>query len=205
MTREEMLSDLAYARALAEEGRHAPLIGGRYLMLFGGLLCATYLAHWTLATGAIAAPPWALGALWALFGVCAGVGCMIVYRRVCALPGGSALGNRIDRAVWNAATLAIFTAVAGCLISAALQRDPGQTDVIMAVVFGIYGLALMTTAIVAEKAWLKMFAYAAFAVSLMLWLAMQESWAYLAASAAALLVLYAPGVVMIRAEPSATV
>ena len=39
MTREEMLADLAYARTLAEEGRHAPLIGGRYLVLFGALLC----------------------------------------------------------------------------------------------------------------------------------------------------------------------
>ncbi|HRK65610.1 MAG TPA: hypothetical protein PLN53_14540 [Terricaulis sp.] len=205
MTREEMLADLAYARTLAEEGRHAPLIGGRYLVLFGALLCVAYLAHWALTTGVIAAPPWALGALWALFGVCAGIGCTIVYQRVRGLPGATALGNRIDRAVWNAATFAIFATVAGCLVSGALQRDPGQADVIMAVVFSIYGMALLTTAIIAEKAWLKWFAWAAFAVSLLLWLIMQEQWAYLAASAAALSVLVTPGIIMIRAEPSTTI
>ncbi|MCR6644788.1 MAG: hypothetical protein NVV62_09865 [Terricaulis sp.] len=205
MTRDEMLADLRYARALAEEGRQAPLISGRYLVLFGGLLCVTYLAHWALSTGVIAAPPWSLGALWALFGFGAGIGCTIVYQRVRVLPGGSALGNRIDRAVWNAATLAIFATVVGCLLSGALQRDPSRADVIMAVVFGIYGLALMTTATITEKGWLKSFAYAAFAVSLLLWLVMAQPWAYLAASAAALCVLLTPGVIMIRAEPSTIV
>ena len=45
MTREEMLADLAYARTLAEEGRHAPLLGGPYLLFWGALNAVAFAAQ----------------------------------------------------------------------------------------------------------------------------------------------------------------
>lgn len=205
MTREEILSDLAYAKAIAEEGRQAPLIGGRYLVFFGLLLALTYVTHWAISTGVVAAPDYALGLVWACFGVAAGVGSSLVYRRIRGLPGATALGNRIDRAVWFAATMAIFAAVIGCLVGGALRGDPRMADAIMPTVFGIYGLALMTTATVAEKSWLKFFAFGAFCVAAVLWIVLAQPWSYLLGATAALVVLVTPGVIMIRGEPSTIV
>jgi len=205
MTRDEMFADLAYARTLAEEGRHAPLIGGRYLILFGLLLSVTYVAHWAILTGAVDAPRWMLGAIWAGFGVCAGIGSALVGARVRALPGQASLDNRIDRAVWSAVTLASAAVIAGCLIGAGLNRDPQMPNAIMPAVFGFYGIALMTTASVASKPWLRWFAFAAFGVSGLVWLCINADWTYLVGAAAALLVLLAPGIIMVRAEPSTTV
>ena len=37
-SKEELVSELAYVRTLAEEGRDAPLIGGRYYVIWGGLM-----------------------------------------------------------------------------------------------------------------------------------------------------------------------
>lgn len=205
MTREEILSDLAYAKAVAEEGRQAPLIGGRYLVFFGLLLAITYVTHWAISTGVVSAPDYALGLVWICFGVTAGVGSSLVYRRVRGLPGATSLGNRIDRAVWFAATMAIFAAVLGCLVSAALRANPSMADAIMPTVFGIYGLALMTTATVAEKSWLKFFAFGAFGAAAALWIVLTQPWAYLLGASAALAILVTPGIIMVRGEPSTIV
>jgi hypothetical protein len=48
MTRDEMLADLAYARTLAEEGRHAPLLGGAYLVFWGLLNAAAFAAQFAI-------------------------------------------------------------------------------------------------------------------------------------------------------------
>lgn len=205
MTRDEMLADLRYARALAEEGRHAPLLGGRYLVLFGLLLGVTYLAHWAVLTGAVEAPRWMFGAIWAGFGVCAGIGGAIIGARLRTLPGQTSLDNRIERAVWSAVTLATAAVVVGCLVGGGLARDPQMPNAIMPAVFGFYGIALLTTATVAEKPWLRWFAFAAFGVSGLVWLFVQADWIYLVGAAAALLVLLTPGIVMVRAEASTTV
>lgn len=205
MTRDEMLADLSYARALAEEGRHAPLLGGRYFVLFGALLSITYLAHWAVLTGAVDAPRWMLGAIWAGFGLCAGIAGAMVGARLRSLPGATSLDNRIERAVWSAVTLATAAVVVGSLVGGALARDPHMPNAIMPAVFGFYGIALLTTATLTEKPWLRWFAYAAFGVSGLVWLFVQADWIYLVGAAAALLVLLAPGIVMVRNEPSTTV
>ena len=82
MTRDEMLADIAYARTLAEEGRHAPLIGGSYLILFGALLGICYVAQWGALTGALPIPGNMIGAIWMAYGVAAFVGMFALRRRV---------------------------------------------------------------------------------------------------------------------------
>ena len=45
-------SDLAYVRDLAEAGQNAPLLGGRFLVMWGGLVSLAYTGHFLIATGA---------------------------------------------------------------------------------------------------------------------------------------------------------
>lgn len=53
MTKDELAQDLAYVRTLAEEGRHAPLIGGPFLVLSGLLLSVAYTLQWMLLQGVL--------------------------------------------------------------------------------------------------------------------------------------------------------
>ncbi len=206
MTREEMLDDLAYARTLAEEGRHAPLIGGAFLVLFGALLSIAWTMHWALITGQFGASlSWNPGLLWLGFGVAAGVGVLLVSASVRKKAGGTAIGNRTDRAVWQAASGAIFAVVAGTLLAAILRGEHHAPDAIMAACFGFYGIALSTTARIAGLRWLGAFGLLAFVFSAALWAVNTEPWAYLLAAAAAVVVLIAPGIIIIRHEPSAIV
>jgi hypothetical protein len=104
MTREEMLADLAYARTLAEEGRHAPLLGGAYLLFWGLLNAAAFAAQYAILEGAL---PHLAGASVAQ---CSGLA-MASSRpsawRFCACgprskPGLTAIGTRAERALWRA-------------------------------------------------------------------------------------------------------
>ena len=203
MTRDELIEDLAYARSVAEEGRQAPLIGGAFLVLFGVLLAVAWSVHWAIVSGAIDAPRSALGLLWACFGVCAGIGAVFVSVSVRRKPGGAAIGNRADRAVWQAAAWAIASVVAGTILSMAVNDNPSAPDAIMPAAFGFYSIALLTTASMSGQRWLNGFGVAALASACTLWMLYGIGWTYLLGAAAALIVLVIPGIIMIRREPKA--
>lgn len=206
MTREGLLGDLAYARSLAEEGRHAPLIGGGFLVLFGVLLAITWTAHWALMAGYLGAlPASAAGFLWIGFGIAAAIGVQLVSAGVRNKPGATSIGNRIDRAVWHAAVGAILAVIVGTMLAAMLRGERHAPDAIMAASFGFYGIALTTTATIAGVRWLGGFGVLAFVSSAVLWGLNSEPWAYLIAAGAAVLVLIFPGLLIMRREPSAIV
>jgi hypothetical protein len=203
MTREEMLQDLAYARSLAEEGRHAPLIGGSYFVLFGALLSVCYLAQWAVLANLLPFEPNLIGVIWLGFGVAAGVGWALLGRRVRALPGGAAIPNRVDRHIWQAVMLAILTVVAATVARAIFLSDFTAPDAIVAAGFGLYGVALYATGTIGGHVWLRAFAFMAWGVSGTLWLFLHAPWTYLFAAVASVAVLIVPGAVMLRREPAA--
>lgn len=206
MSRDDLLDDLAYARALAEEGRNAPLIGGAYLVLFGVLLCASYALHWAIFTGRIEAlAPGHVGFVWIGFAVAAAIGMLALNSRVRSKPGGSTTANRVDARVWRGVGITISVVAVGILTQAILSGDFANANAIMAAGFGLYGLALYVTAGISGQRWLGWIAALAWAASAALWFSMAESWAYLIASAACLVVLAGPGLVLMRREPAAIV
>lgn len=205
MTRDEVLQDLAYARALAEEGRHAPLIGGSYFVLFGVLLAIAYSAQWSVLSGAWPVGQQVIGFTWIGFGAAAAIGVTLLSRRVRKLPGGAAISNQVDRAVWNGAAIAIIACVVGAVLRAMVTHDFTAPDAIMAAGFGLYGVAIYASARAGGHPWLQSFAWIAWAVSAALWFFMHEVWTYLVAAAACVIVLIAPGIMMLRREPAAMV
>lgn len=200
MTREDMLQDLAYARTLAEEGRHAPLIGGGFLVLFGVLLAIAYSAHWAVLASVI--PNDAIGFIWMGFGVLAFIGCFLLSGRVRALPGGASLANKADRSVWQGVAIGIIAVVTGAILRGVVTNDMTAANAIMAAGFGMYGIALFTTGSVSSQTWLRTFACIAWAVSAGLWYFLNDAWAYLLAAGASTVVLIIPGVMLLRRETS---
>ncbi len=206
MTRDEMLQDLAYARTLAEEGRHAPLLGGAYLLFWGLLNLSAYLFHWGLLTERLARfGGSAFASLWTAYGVVAGVGMAILIRRMRDMPGKSAIGVRAERAVWSGVGVAMFVIVTGCLGRMALTGDMQAPNAIMGPAFACFGLALAAIAAMAGEKWLSAFAALSFAASIALHLFANAPWAYLLAAAASVVVLAIPGAILMRREPSALV
>jgi hypothetical protein len=206
MTKEELAEDLAYVRTLAEEGRHAPLIGGSFLVMFGTLLAVGYFAQWAALTSLFGPAPSSIyGYIWLAYGVLALAGFFVLVQRVRAMPGRASVSNRVDQTVWRLSGMAITTVVVGCIGRMFLQDDYQAPNAIMAAAFAFFGMALGVTATISAQGWLRWFSLLAFATSAVLWIFTNEPWAYLLAAIASVIVLLLPGVILVRREPSTVV
>lgn len=206
MTREEMLADLAYARTLAEEGRHAPLLGGAHLTFWGTLNAAAFTLQWTILEGWL---PMADGAafavLWLSYGVAAAIGSFWLNQRTRTKPGQTAIGARAERALWTGAAMALLAIVIGSLTRMMISGDTTAPNAIFGPAFAIYGAALTGTASLSEQTWLRSFGLISIVIGAVLCLFANENWAYLLAAVGSLSVLAWPGIVLLKREPSAIV
>lgn len=206
MTRDELMQDLAYARALAEEGRHAPLLGGAHLVFWGALNAGAFAAHWAALTERL---PYASGlvfaGIWSAYGVIATIGMIALSRMTRGKPGASAIGARAERAVWNGAGLALCAIVVGSLGRMFMNGDPSAPNAIFGPAFAIYGTALFAVATLSQHTWMRAFAWLSLAVALTLCLFANSTWAYLYAAAGSLAALTWPGLILLKREPSAIV
>lgn len=206
MTRDEILQDLAYARTLAEEGRHAPLLGGAYLCFWGVLNAAAFTAHWSVLEGYLPyADGMAFAGVWIAYGAIAGIGMFLLSQRIRHKPGLTTIGVRAESAMWRGAALAILAVAIGSIVRMMIEGDSTAPNAIFGAAFALYGAALYGTAKLSQQTWLAAFAWLSFAVAGTLCLFANQNWAYLNAAVGSLLVLLAPGLVLLRREPSAVV
>jgi hypothetical protein len=206
MTREELISDIAYARALAEEGRQAPLLGGSYLTFWGVLNAVAYIAHWAALTERLPIlNGLTFAVIWAVYGMAAGIGMFALHQRVREKPGCSAIGVRAERAIWSGATVAIFVIVAGSLARMIMTNDSTAPNAIFGAAFAIFGAAMFAVATLSLQVWMRRFAWLSASIALALCLFANEDWAYLYAAIGSLLALAWPGILLLKREPSAIV
>lgn len=206
MTREEILQDLAYARTLAEEGRHAPLLGGAHLVMFGVLNAIAFTAHWCVLTGRLPLLDGAAFAiLWMSYGTAASIGLALLRSRTAKKPGNTTVGARAEQAVWSGVGLALAAIAIGSILRMILTEDVTAPNAIFGAAFGLYGAALFVTGKLSQERWLTNFAWISAAVSGVLCIFANSDWAYLTAAVGSLLVLVLPGVTLLRREPSTTV
>jgi len=206
MTREELLQDVAYVRALAEEGRQAPLLGGSYLVFWGVLNAIAFTAHWAILTGYL---PYLDGMIFAIvwggYGLVAALGMLALRARTDVKPGLNAVGTRAERAAWGGAGLALIAIVVGSLARMLMTDDPTAPNAIFGAAFAIYGATLFGVATLSGQTWMRGFAWLSFGVTLTLCLFANADWAYLYAAIGSLLVLAWPGALLLKREPAAIV
>lgn len=206
MSPREIAEDLDYVRTLAVEGRHAPLLGGPFLVFWGVLNGIAYGLHWALVSHFIVAhPTWHFPLLWATYGVCAAVGSSLIGGSIKNLPGRSSLGNQVERVAWSGAGLGIMAVIAGAIGHMIIGGDRLAVDIGPPAVFALYGSALMVTGIVAKEQWLGRFAVLAYGISIILGLYLSAPWFYLLASFGSVAVLLTPGFMLLRKQPATTV
>jgi hypothetical protein len=207
MSPREIAEDLDYVRTLAEEGRHAPLLGGSFLIFWGLLNATAWGIQWGLVNRLLVADPdWHFAALWMAYGIAAGVGSSILGARVRALPGRSSLGNRVESAAWAGSGIGTGAVVVGAIGHMVLGGGgPTAPDVIMPAAFALYGSALLITSIVSKEKWLGWAAAGSFVLASILGIYLSAPWFYLVGALGALATLLAPGLVLLRKEPSTTV
>jgi hypothetical protein len=206
MTRDEMLADLAYARTLAEEGRHAPLLGGAYLVFWGIVNAIAFAAQFAIIEGFLPMLNGAaFGVLWVSYGVIAAIGMTLLRMRTRDKPGLTAIGTRAERALWTGAAIAVMAVVIGSIARMFQMGDPTAPNAILGAAFALYGAALFGTASLSEQTWLRGFGWLSVGVALNCCMFAAHPWVYVIASIGSLLALAWPGLILLKREPSAIV
>ena len=207
---DDIRDDLAYVKALAEEGRDTPLVNGVFYVIWGSAVglaaIATYLGHLELPVfkhvGGFAPFIFAFVVGWALS--------LYFGRKSSAKPGASTLGNRTAQSVW----MAVGIVMSGLWISLFFFHD-NYTHVgvppyflfnlMFPVAFAVYGIAFYATAVAARVEWLRWFAVTSWVVSLACLGNLASVNQLLLGGFGSLICATVPGVMLMRNEPSEVV
>jgi hypothetical protein len=141
--------DLTRLRAIAEQGRNVPLLGGWHLILWAGATVLGLLINWAVVRHVLPWPAYALGISWFGLVFAAWGGSFLIDRFQAGRPGAFSVGNRIERAAWIAAGAFLFILALALLVRAVLSGDPGAWSlfaVMTPVSFGVYAIAFYASA-----------------------------------------------------------
>lgn len=203
-----LADDLSYIRDLAEAGQNAPLLGGRFLAMWGALVTLGYGGHFLFASGIT---DFGLGqmaylAWWLGLGVIGGVGQYLLVKGTADKPGSASAGNRVQGVLWMTAGVFLGVYFTG-LIARMLITGTGTEGFYWSVpmVLGIYGIGQYVTGVISAQKALKFAGIAAFAGVMAAVFLTGTEYIWLVGAVSAFLAVCVPGVLMARAEPSETV
>ena len=204
---DDIRDDLAYVKALAEEGRDTPLVNGVFYVIWGGVMAAAALLAYAQAVGAINLGAHANFSPW-VAGFVLGWGLTFHFiRRTGAKPGASTMGNRTASAVWLSVGLFMSLFWGALMVVhddfAGLGVPPYFLfNLMFPVGFGVYGVAFFATAAAARLPWLYRFAFVSWAFTVLSLVFMAQSEMYLVGAGGFFLCAFVPGVMFMRNEPS---
>jgi hypothetical protein len=203
MTQPTLSDDLAYIRSVAESGARAPLLGGRFLAWWGGLLTLAYLAHYGLASGRLPLGEMAYFYMWGAFMLVGAAGYFALVRQVSPdTPGQASVGVQVEASVWKIAGFSLCA----YFLALFLKTFTGGNAIAgfehsLPLVFSAYAIALFTSGAMVDNRILKTAGYGALGmVALSAWfVGAAEIWA--AAALGVFLTVFLPGVALMRREP----
>ena len=194
--------DIAFMRALAEEGRSAPLLGGAILVSAGLVFGAASLVHYAITVGGRPLTPWIYPALWLGAGAVFMVILSVIRARYRGRPGSLSPGNRAMQGVWRGVGIAIFTLFVVLGVAGWKLDDPVVFGLFPSAILVLYGAAWTLAAQMSEQKWMGVIAAVSFVCAALMPLLLGAAEMYLAYAAALALTAVLPGVLLMRQEPT---
>lgn len=205
MTRDQVQSvhdDIAYMKALAQEGRQAPLLGGSILIAAGLVFGLASIVAYGIDSGILNVPPVAYAVLWG--------GAMLVFfvilawqiRRTDRKPGALSAANRAAGAGWMGVGLGIFV----MSLSMAVISWKVQTEIpfliFPSLIFALYGAGWAVSATMSDQKWQWKLAIACWIAAPLIAFLTGSPLMWLGYAAGLFLFALLPGVLLVRQEPS---
>jgi hypothetical protein len=206
MSRHDIQQDIDYVRTLAEEGRQAPMVGGRIMVFWGTLASLTLIAHWAIVQGLVPVPLSALLWIWVGMSVVGGLATLALGASLNRAPGASAANNRAASAIWSAMGVAMLAVFLGVLTAVMGLGAPLVVwNVLPGAALALYGMAYLSAAFL-HRDGLQIFAGVAALMAAAGTLALLQSRdAYLVAALGVTVSTLLPGLIYLAREPKLTV
>ena len=205
MTRDQVQSvhdDIAYMKALAQEGRRAPLLGGSILIAAGLVFGLASVAAYGIDSGIIAVPPVAYAFLWGGAGLIFFAVLTIQSRRFGTRPGAQSAGNRAAGAGWMGVGLAIFVMALAMTVVSWKTGSDVSFMLFPSLIFALYGSGWAVSATMSDQKWQWKLAIACWIAAPLIAFLTGSPLMWLGYAAGLFLFALVPGVLLVRQEPS---
>lgn len=194
--------DIAYIRALAEEGRTAPPLSGPVLVAAALIFGTASVAQWAIQSGVLDVDPMTQLWVWIASGVAFGAALFVLLGRMKRKPGYNTVRNQAMGAAWSGVGFLIFSIWLGMLAIGLMRGDWTPMMLMPSVVFAAYGAAWTTAAAVSGRKWMNGVALASFAGAALMGAFSGDPAGYLIFAALLIFTVLIPGVVLTRQEPA---
>lgn len=195
-------ADLAFIKALAQEGRRAPLLNGRSLIAAGVIYGLTSLAAWAMAVGVLQLPhAWRWG-VWVLATAIFYPFIWISKRAACSRPGASAVNNVAVSAAWRGLGYAIFAMAVATGLAGWREHSSIVWDTFPCAVLVFYGAGWMVAAAMSQLAWVRWVAAGCLICAVAVGVLADSASSCLIFAAGCFLLVALPGWLLLRGEPS---
>ena len=197
--------DLEYLKALAKDGRDAPLLGGLTLVFAGVAFGSASIAAYLLQTDRITADPSWRSLVWLIAMGVFFVGLFCTRGRVIRQPGAMAPSNRAVGGAWQAVGWSIL-AMGLSLAAMGWRHHSFAPGLFFApYIMAVYGIGWAVAATMSRKMWIGLVAIGCFVATVIMGALAGDAEQYLAYAAALILLAAVPGAVLLRGEPSHTI
>ena len=194
--------DIAYMRNLAQEGRHAPLLAGPFLVTAGVVFGSTSLIQWAIQSGLVRLNPWSQLWIWVVAGAVFAVALTVLIGRIKGKPGINSAGNKAVGAAWSAVGYGIFVTWLALVALSVKTGNWSWMAVMPTAVLVAYGSAWMIGAAMTKVRWMSFTALAAYAGAVAVAWFIDSPLIYLVFTVVLLAIALVPGIILMRQEPS---
>lgn len=206
MTNDQLKSlkdDIAYMKALADEGSQGPLLGGSILVMAGLVFGLASVVEWAMASDLLS-DGGGIGHLWnwGLSGLVFAIGLIVLIRRGKGRPGELSPSNRAFANAWMGVGIAIFSMAVSLSVMSFQLQSPLPAMVFPSLIFALYGSGWAISAAMSGQKWLWGPAFGGWALAPVVAWFTGDPVQYLVYAAGLILLALVPGVILMRGEPS---
>jgi hypothetical protein len=190
--------DIAFLKALAEDGRAPPVLGGSIMVMAGVVFGLASICHWAIQTGRTPiTTQWAYPILW-MGAVAVFLAGLSVLRGRMSAGAVKTNAARASGVAWSGVGWTIFAMAISMVLVSIRTHSAIPMLLFPPLVMALYGLGWLVAAAVSKKRWITLTAIACYGLTgLLAWFA-ATSYVFLIYAAALLVVAIAPGLILMR-------
>ncbi len=199
---QSLKDDIAFMRALAQDGQTAPPLGGAIMVLAGAVFGLGSIAQWAVLSGLLRLSGMAVMGMWIATMVVFMVGLFVLKGRMGSKPGVHSPSNKASGAVWQGIGWAIFAAFFALAVATWRTHDILLISFAPTVILLFYGVGWGLSGVMSGQRWMRYTAWGSFVAAVALAFLVGNPAQYLAYAACLFLLAVVPGIVQMRQEPS---
>ncbi len=197
MADNQLETELAYIRALAEQGSMGPMRNGASLVTAGLVYAAAAVAQYLVAIGLLPRTNWMSALIW--LGATAVFAALSAIFRFNRHSANKSVGSRASAAIWSGIGIAIMFFILCLIVIANVLKDFAAVSFLIApVVLILYGVGWWVGGAISGKAWVKWMAFGSFVGAPVITLMAGRAEQLLAYAVCLVVFTTVPGVIIMR-------